>query len=442
MTLSTGNSGAGSSRLPTVLRSFIYALVVVIAAGATWLYTQQSNSSRDNASSGDMSGHDHSMMMGGGTAGESSPVLLTSDEARRIGVTYAVATMGPLEREVRTVGRITVDESRLHTITPRIDGYVEQLYVNTTGQLVTAGEPLLSIYSPMLVQAQEELFVARKLERELSGSGAAGAGSGARAAELVESARRRIALWDIPATERAAIEEAGKPQKVITLRAPVSGYVLQKSVVAGQRIIAGDVLYQLADLHQVWVEGDVFEQDLATVRIGQMVHADFQALPGVHRMARISWIYPTIDADTRTARVRIALSNEDLQLKPGMYATLRIVGSRSGDVLTIPRDAVLSTGARHVVFVKEANGMLRPHEVAVGPANDTHITILLGLAAGDTVVASATFLVDAESSLGKSMGGMGDMPGMDMTAPPAPLPMKPSTEDPHAAHRDSGARTP
>jgi Cu(I)/Ag(I) efflux system membrane fusion protein len=286
---------------------------------------------------------------------------------------------------------------------------------------VSVGQPLLTIYSPMLVQAQEELLLAKRLLNDVSGGSDEAQRS---AADLLASSRRRLAYWDIPASEVAAIEESGQVRKTRTLRSSAGGYVMEKNVVAGQRIMAGEVLYRVADLSAVWVEGEVFEQDLAKVRVGQTVHADFQALPGEHRMGRIAYIYPTINPDTRTARLRVVLPNSDMKLKPGMYATLRIVGAPRSAVLTVPRSAVLSTGERSIVFVKDATGMLGPREVALGATNDTRIEILRGLAAGETVVASATFLIDAESNLGTALGGMGNMPGMDVSTPPKALPMK------------------
>jgi RND family efflux transporter MFP subunit len=173
----------------------------------------------------------------------------------------------------------------------------------------------------------------------------------------------------------------------------------------------------------VWAEGEVFEQDLSSVRVGQSVVAELQALPGDARTGRISYIYPTLNPETRTVRLRVVLSNSDLRLKPGMYATILIAGTQRAAVLTVPRSAVLSTGERSIVFVREANGQLAPREVALGASNDERIEILRGLAAGETVVSSATFLVDAESNLGSALGGMGNMPGMDMTTPPKPLPI-------------------
>jgi RND family efflux transporter MFP subunit len=250
------------------------------------------------------------------------------------------------------------------------------------------------------------------------------------AVELAASARRRLSYWDVPDTEIAAIEQTGEVRRTLTLRSSATGFVLEKNVVAGQKIMSGDALYRVADLTTVWIEGEVFEQDLATVRVGQMVHADLQALPDDHRMGRISYIHPTINPDTRTARIRVVVANADLRLKPGMYATLRIAASNRPHTLTVPRDAVLSTGERNIVFVREPGGRLAPHEVALGARNDERVEILRGLSPGDTVVASATFLVDAESNLAKALGGMGNMPGMDVSEPPKSLPMKPTGSRP------------
>jgi multidrug efflux pump subunit AcrA (membrane-fusion protein) len=309
----------------------------------------------------------------------------------------------------------------VRAISPKVDGFVERLYVNATGQPVGVGQPLLTLYSPMLVAAQEELLLAARLESDVSGGSAEARRN---ASELRTSARRRLGYWDIGADEISEVERTGQVRRTMTLRSPASGYVLEKKVVAGQRIMAGDALYTVADLRDVWVEGEVFEQDVGAVRVGQTVHADFQALPDEHRMGQISYIQPTLDPDTRTVKVRVVLPNGDLRLKPGMYATLRIVGAQRAKVLTVPRGAVLSTGERNMVFVRGTAGELVPREVALGVASDQRVEIVRGLMAGETVVASATFLVDAESNLGSALGGMGDMPGMDMTAPPTPLPMK------------------
>lgn len=204
--------------------------------------------------------------------------------------------------------------------------------------------------------------------------------------------------------------------RTVLLRSPVSGVVLEKNVVAGQRIMPGDVLYRIADLSTVWLEGEVFEQDLAAAQVGLQVTAEFQALPGVERRGRITYVYPTLNPETRTGKIRVSLANPGMQLKPGMFATIRFTTPAQA-TLSVPRSAVLSTGARNLVFLKRADGRFTPTDVVPGRQSEERIEILRGLSAGDTVVASATFLLDAESNLGTLMGGMGDMPGMDMTAP-------------------------
>jgi membrane fusion protein, copper/silver efflux system len=313
-----------------------------------------------------------------------------------------------------------------------VDGWVERLYVDFTGQAVVVGDPLLAIYSPMLVTAQEELLLAKRLTNDV----AAGTPDAVRGAnELLGSARRRLAYWDIRERDIAEIERTGDVRRTLTLRAPVGGVVVEKLVLSGQRIMAGETLYRVADLSVVWVEGEVFEQDLPTVRTGLPVTAEFEAFPGERWSGRITYIYPTLDPDTRTARVRLELPNPEKRLKPGMYATFLFTSPRRGDALSVPRSAVLSTGERSLVFVRRTDGRLEPRTVRVGVAAGDRVEVLAGLTAGETVVASATFLIDAESNLGSALGGMGDMPGMDMTAPtPAPPPV-PAPKPTSAASR-------
>jgi Cu(I)/Ag(I) efflux system membrane fusion protein len=397
--------GGGSGRGRTI-RIALLALVPLLAVVGVWFVTH--GTSREKAAAA----HAHGAVAAGGDSAQL--ISLSPGETRRIGVTNAAATHGQLGKDVRTVGQVTFDETKVTVISPKVDGWVEALHVNYTGQPVRAGEPLLAVYSPMLVTAQEELLLAERLQ---GGVAEAGADARANAAELLASARRRLGYWDIPESEIESIERTGKVQRTLTLRASAGGVVIEKNVSEGQRIMAGDVLYRIADLRTVWVEGEVFEQDLPAVRPGLGVTATFEALPGEQFHGRISYVYPTLDPETRTAKVRIELPNPGLELKPGMYATLRLTGTSRPAVLSVPRSAVLSTGERNLVFVRRADGMLQPREVAVGIANDERIEILRGLGVGDTVVASGTFLVDAESNLGTVMGGMGDMPGMDMTAP-------------------------
>lgn len=398
---------SGTSRRPRrVLRWTLYAVIPLAAIVIAWLGT------RGEEEQATASEHANHGVAPAGTVAQ--PVSLSDAEARRIGVTYAVVTLTALPREIRTVGQVTFDETKVTSISPKIDGWVEKLYVNFEGQPIGAGTPLFTIYSPMLVTAQEELLLARRLVDDV-GEGSAEAR--ANAASLLTSARRRLQYWDIPLRDLQRIEATREVQRTLTLRSPVSGFVVQKNVLQGQRVMAGEALYRIADLSTVWVEGEVFERDLGAVRLGQVVTAELDALPGRSRRGRITYVYPTLNPDTRTSRVRVELSNPGTLLKPGMYATLRWSAGGSVRVLTVPRSAVVSTGERNLLFIKRGNGMLEPRLVSVGSASDDRVEITQGVAAGDTVVASATFLLDAESNLGALLGGMGDMPGMDMTAP-------------------------
>ena len=406
---------AGGSRRGRGLLLFGLALAAAVA-GAVLLSRLGSGGSDARAGHGTTGGPD-----------SASPVQLAPAEQHRIGVTYAVASVVPLTQAVQIVGQVAPAETRVTAVSLKADGWVERLYVDFIGREVRAGEPLLDLYSPMVASAAEELLLARRLLLEVGDDSSEAAGS---ARSLVASARRRLAWWDVPVAEIRRIEETGKAPRTVTLRAPFSGVVLEKGVVLGQRVMAGETLFRLADLAVVWVEGEVFEQDLPLVRLGQAVEAEFTALPGTVRTGRIIYVYPTIDEATRTARVRVELANARRDLKPGMYATLRVTARAVRAQLTVPRSAVLSTGTRSLVFRRLPDGRLEPREVRIGRATDDRIEVLDGLAVGDTVVASGTFLVDAESNLGAVMGGMGDMPGMDM-APPVPL-------RPSAPHSPSG----
>ena len=350
------------------------------------------------------------------------PVMLSDEQARRIGVTYATVERSALRQEVRTVAQVVFDETRVRTVSVKFDGWVERLFVDFTGREVRAGEPLLSTYSPMLVSAEQELVLALQLVRDVAEADAATQRS---AQELLLSARQRLLNWDVALDEVDRVERTGVVPKTLTIRAPYSGVIVDKLVLEGQRIMAGDPLYRIADLSVVWVEGEVFERDLPLVRLGQSVETELDAQPGETRRGRIVFVQPTVSAETRTVRIRVALDNANGQLKPGMYATVRIRSAGEGPVLHVPRSAVLSTGRRDLVFVRGADGMLEPRDIVRGIATDDRIEIRSGLRAGETVVASATFLIDAESNLGSALGGMAGMPGMDVAAPATKVPTAP-----------------
>lgn len=342
------------------------------------------------------------------------PVMLDAEQARRIGVTFAEVELGRMDEEVRTVAQVTFDETRVRTVSLKFDGWVDRLFVDFTGREVRAGEPLLATYSPMLVSAEQELLLAQSLLRDLTGADSTTVQGAQR---LLQSARERLLNWDVPVDEVDRVAVSGVVPKTMVIRAPYSGVIVDKFVLEGQRIMAGDPLYRIADLSTVWVEGEVFERDVPTVRMGQSVDIELEARPGEPRQGRIVFVQPTVNAETRTLRIRVELDNQAGQLRPGMYATVRIRTTDARAVLHVPRSAVLSTGRRDLVFIRRPDGVLEPRDIVRGVSTDDRVEIRSGVKAGDTVVASATFLVDAESNLGSALGGMAGMPGMEIGAP-------------------------
>lgn len=384
---------------------------------------------------GDMTPEEHARMQAGGTQGTMDTtgqvlrqaVHLTTEQERALGVVYTGVTRETLSKTVRTVGTIQAPEPNVADVTPKIEGFVEKLFVNTTGETVRRGQPLLSLYSPLLVAAQEEFLTAVRLVSRLTPA-AGEAWQSARS--TLEASRRRLAYWDITGEQIATLEQSEQVTKTLTLVSPVHGIVLEKDVLEGQRVMPGQRLYRIADLSEVWVEGEVFEQDLSLVKEGMQVHIEIAARPGEHLMGRVSFIYPTVDPVSRTNRVRLTVPNPGLLLKPGMFATVFFDAIIGRDVIAVPRAAVVVTGERNVVFVRDAEGMLQPREVVLGTRSADRVEVLSGLAEGEIIVASANFLVDAESRLSSSGGGM---PGMQHGAkePPPTVPVAPTPEPRH-----------
>jgi membrane fusion protein, copper/silver efflux system len=361
-----------------------------------------------------MTAEEHARMSAGGDATDTASagrqaVHLTADQARALGVRFTVVTRGPLSREVRTVGQVVPAEPNLADITPKIEGFVDRLFVDATGVPVRRGQPLLAIYSPMLVSAQQELLTAIHLAQSVDSTAPEASRN---AQDLVAAARRRLAYWDISAEQIDRLERTGEVTKNLTLVAPFNGVVMEKMVVAGQGVMPGMKLYRLANLSTVWVEGEVFEQDLGLIRVGAPVHVELAAYPGRTFAGRVSFVWPMVEAQSRTGRVRVVLANPQGLIKPGMYATLLFEATLGRDLLSLPAEAIVQTGERNLVFVLAADGALEPREVTVGGRADGRIRILSGVAEGDRVVASANFLIDAESRLGTGAAMVG-MPGME-----------------------------
>jgi len=407
-------------------RQILVAVALVVAAGAAVTFVNTGRGD-EPASGAGTEGHDHAAMSGGGGDGKNT-VRLDGAAARRIGVKYAVVERRVLDRSIETVGSVTYDETRITDVNPKIEGWIERLYVDFTGAPVRRGQPLLALYSPSLVSAQEELILARRLVDESTAD--PGSRASERARQLLESARRRLAYWDVPAAEVRRIEETGQPTKTLTLTAPASGVVVEKGVFEGGRIAPGMNLYRIADLSTVWIEGEVFEKDLSLVREGQPARVTVQAYPGETFTGIVTYVYPTVTLEARTGRVRVELANPDGKLKPGMYARVALEVPPGDPRLVVPRDAVHATGERAWVFVRGPDETLIARQVETGRVAERRIEILSGLEEGETVVASANFLIDAESSMGSAIEAM---PGMEMETDDDAT-AEPAAADPHAGH--------
>ena len=332
-----------------------------------------------------------------------------------------VAAEQDLVRELRLVGRVVPAEPSVHAVAARVDGYVEHLDADFTGRQVRAGDPLLELYSPTLVSAQQELLLAARLRASLGPD--AGEEARRNADSLSAAARRRLALWDIGDDQIREIERSGQARRTLTLRAPAAGTVLEKTVVEGQAVMAGATLFRIADLSTVWLEADVFEDDLAAVRIGQHAAVDFDAFPGEPVQAVVSYVSPVVDSLARTGRVRLVLAGAPGRVRPGMFGTARIRAPLGRRAVVIPRQAALVTGDRQLVFVVDSAGRPHPRPVVLGAGTDSLVEVRRGLAAGERVVAAAAFLLDAESNLSEAMAGMAGMdmgPARSGATPPAP----------------------
>ena len=345
-------------------------------------------------------------------------VHLTSSQVREFGVTYGSVEQRTLTSDIRTVGTVMADESRTASVTPKINGFVERLYVNTTGQPVRRGEALAEVYSPELLAAEEELLLARGLDRTIGESAVPGVP--ASRGNLIAAARRRLRLWDVSDAQIDAVLRSGKTRRTVTLYSPATGIVMEKKVTVGEAVQAGTTLYSVEDLGAVWVEVQLREADAGKVHVGSGVDLEFAAFPGRPFKGRVAFVYPTVMEESRSIRARISVANADGRLKPGMYATVG-VRSPSRMALTAPRTAIIQTGERAVAFVALANGALKPVDVKTGATVGDYVEILSGLASGQRVVTSAQFLLDSESNLAEVMKGMAGMSaGNQNNAAPRP----------------------
>jgi Cu(I)/Ag(I) efflux system membrane fusion protein len=333
-------------------------------------------------------------------------VQISPERQQLIGVKFGVVEMRPLEKVIRTVGRVDYDEKRIVTVSPKIGGWIEDLYVDFTGRFVQQGEPLLTIYSPELVSTQEEYLIALRAKKDLVKSPFPEvAGSGY---SLAESAKRRLKLWDITDDQIRILEETGQPRKTLTLYSPFSGFVLEKSVYKGMNVMPGMALFKLADLSVVWLYADIYEYELPFIRLGQQASIQLSYIPGETFTGKAVYIYPSLNPETRTAKVRFEFPNLHGKLKPEMYANVE-VKVHLGQRLAVPEGAIIDTGLRQMAIVDKGSGYFEPREVKVGAKVDNFYEVIKGFKAGERVVTSANFLIDSESKLKEAVGSMAGM---------------------------------
>ena len=337
----------------------------------------------------------------GGISGM-APVEPTGEGLRLAGVQTAVAERQTLTRTTRAAGVVVPDETRVRHVHTKVAGYIEKLYVNYTGQQVRRGQPLLSIYSPELLATQKELLRAKATADRFSGSALPEVRRGGE--ELLEAARERLELLDVPPGFISRLESTGQVQRTVTLTAPASGFVTGKEIFEGQEVQPGMDVLTLTDLSRVWIEADFYEYESRSLRLGQKTAVSLPYDPGVRLTGKVAFVYPVLDPQSRTIKVRLEFPNPGLALKPGMYVDVTPELETSEGV-AIPDSAIIDTGVRQVVFVQKGE-TFEPREVRVGNRGDGQALILSGVAAGERVAVRANFLLDSESRLRAALTNM------------------------------------
>ncbi len=351
----------------------------------------------------DSMGMDYLPVYAGEDEEDGGSVKISTAKVQKLGVRTEAATLRDSSRPIRAVGRVEVDERRVFTIAPKFEGWIERLHANATGQPIGRGQPLFEVYSPELVSAQREYQVAARGVASLANAGPEAQAS---IRQLAESALMRLRNWDISAEQIEQLKAGGEPRRTLTYRSPVAGVILEKKALQGQRFMPGEALYQIADISGVWVLADVFERDIAAVRIGQAVEVSFDAFPDKAFSGKVSYLYPTLNPQTRTVPVRIELPNPRGELRPAMYANVRLKVSAGGTAVAVPVSAVIDSGTAQRVLVQIEEGRFEPRDVKLGLRGDDYVEVKEGVKEGEQVVVAANFLIDSESNLKAALGGM------------------------------------
>jgi Cu(I)/Ag(I) efflux system membrane fusion protein len=318
--------------------------------------------------------------------GEEGAVTLDASERANADVRTAPVVRAPLTLTTRTLGQVKVDETKLTDVTLRVGGYIHALEVDATGQAVRKGQVLFTLYSPELFAAEQEYLLALRTQT----AGVAG--------ELLKAGKQKLRLWGLSDAQIAEVAKRGAPIENLPFRSPTTGVVLEKDVVEGSAVTAGQRLYRIAPLDPVWIEAQVYERDLPSVRVGQAAKVSVPSLPGRSFEGKVTFISPTLESATRTAVVRVELANPGLLLKPAMFADV-LLEEDAGERLQVPSSAVLYTGPRRIVFVDEGHGRLVPRDVVLGARSGDRDEVVRGLSQGERVVTHGNFLIAAESRL-------------------------------------------
>lgn len=389
-------------------RNLMIGLLTAALIAAVLLYFNRGRIFQPATPADEHAGHNQTTTMENMPPGS---VMIDATKQQLIGVKIGEADIVPLTSTIRAVGKITFDETKVVRIHPKVEGWIENVFVNFTGMAVKKGQPLLSIYSPDLVSTQQEFLLSVKAKKTLGKSDFPEIASSANS--LYAASRKRLELWDIPINQINEIERRGETVKALTLYSESSGYVLTKNAFQRQKVTPDTELYSIADLSRVWVIADIYEYEMQTIRIGQATTMNLAYYPGETFTGKVTFIYPQLDAQTRTMKVRIEFPNRNLKLKPDMFANvdLQIVYPRQ---VSVPEEAVLDSGDEQIVFVALGDGFFEPRKVQLGAKVNNRYIILSGLDAGEKIVTSGNYMVDSESRLKSSTSGMGSMPGMKM----------------------------
>jgi RND family efflux transporter MFP subunit len=372
--------------------------------------------------------------------GDTKGIKIDPVTVQNIGVKTDVVEKRKLNKVIRAVGKIDFDETKLYSVNTKIMGWVEKLYVDYTGKVVRKGDPLMDLYSPELVSTQEEYLQAIRYRDQLQKSSLEEARRGADA--LVESAKRRLLYWDISETEIQELEKRGAPKKTMTFYSPVDGIVMDKMVFKGKAVMAGMDLYKIADLSTVWILADIYQFELPWVRVGQSAEIELSYLPGKTYRGTITYIYPMLSMETKTAKVRVEVRNTPtLDFKPEMYATVKLISPVVVNAVAVPDQAIIRSGERNIVVVALGGGYFDPREVKLGVMADGYVQILEGIKEGEKIVTSSQFLIDSESNLKAAVGLMLGHAGHDMSKPQQQPQEQHKEHDPSASSQSSRAKS-